>query len=165
MRECIHSLKYDHNQALGEFFAEDLAVLVRLEGWDLDIVVPVPLSPTRQRERGYNQSALLARPIGLILGKPFTTFGLIRIRDTRSQVELTAAERKVNVEGAFKAEREIVEGKRILLVDDVTTTGSTLRECAKALKEGGAAEIYCLTLARPIYGNTPFFSDSPSSII
>lgn len=165
VRECIHSLKYDHNQALGEFFAEDLAALVVQEGWDPDLVVPVPLSPARQKERGYNQSALLARPIGLILGKPFTPFGLKRIRNTRSQVELTAPERKVNVQGAFEAESGIIGGKRILLVDDVTTTGSTLRECAKALKKGDASEVYCLTLARPIYGNTPVLSDSPSSII
>jgi ComF family protein len=165
MRECIHSLKYDHNQALGEFFAEPLAALVRREGWTPDLVMPVPLSPARQQERGYNQSALLARPLALFLEKPFTPFGLKRIRNTRSQVELTASERKLNVRGAFEAEAAIVGDKRILLVDDVTTTGSTLRECAQALKKGGASEVYCLTLARPIYNKPPILSESPSSII
>ncbi|MBG0788404.1 MAG: ComF family protein, partial [Anaerolineaceae bacterium] len=96
-------MKYDRNQALGEFFAEDLTGLIRREGWDLDMVVPVPLSPIRMQERGYNQAALLARPISYALGIPFTPFGLKRIRNTQSQVELTASERKINVQGAFEA--------------------------------------------------------------
>ena len=165
IRTCIHSLKYDHNQALGEFFADDLAALVRREGWALDLVVPVPLNPIRLEERGYNQSALLARPVAFALAVPFTTFALKRIRNTQSQVELSAQQRKINVQGAFEAEPEIVRGKRILLVDDVTTTGSTLRECSLALKEGGSLEVYCLTLARPIHALPPILSDSPSSII
>lgn len=165
IRECIHSLKYDHNQALGEFFADDLAGVVRHEGWVLDLVMPVPLNPIRKEERGYNQSALLARPIALALELPFTTFGLKRIRNTPSQVELTAQERKINVRGAFEAEPEIVRGKRVLLVDDVTTTGSTLKECSIALIKGGALQVFCLTLARPIYAVPPILSDSPSSII
>lgn len=165
VRTCVHSLKYDRNQALGEFFAEELAELIRREGWELDLVVPVPLSPIRMQERGYNQAALLARPISFTLGIPFTPFGLKRIRNTQSQVELSAKERKSNVRGAFEAIPEIVQGKRILLVDDVTTTGSTLRECSIALIKGGCLKVYCLTLARPIHGFPPVLSDSPSSII
>ena len=165
IRQCIHSVKYDHNQALGEFFAQDLVDLVRREGWTLDLVMPVPLNPIRKEERGYNQSALLARPVALALGLPFSTFGLKRIRNTPSQVELSAQERKINVQGAFEAVPEIVQGKRILLVDDVTTTGSTLRECSLALIKGGSLKVYCLTLARPIVATPSILSDSPSSII
>jgi predicted amidophosphoribosyltransferase len=73
-----------------------------------------------------------------------------RTRNTRSQVELSAEERRLNVRGAFQAVPEIVSGKRVLLVDDVTTTGSTIKECAKALRMAGASSVFCLTLARPV---------------
>ena len=164
-RACVHSLKYHRNQALGDFFADPLAELVLKAGWALDLAMPVPLSPKRQEERGYNQAALLARPVALTLGVAYTSFGLIRTRNTQSQVELNAEQRRKNVVGAFRAVPEMVAGKRILLVDDVTTTGSTLRECTYALLEGGASAVYCLTLARPIHVNAPIPLDSPSSII
>ncbi len=75
----------------------------------------------------------------------------MRIRNTKSQVELSAEERLENVAGAFNAERRIVSGNKILLMDDVTTTGATLRECAKALKSAGASAVYCFTLASPLH--------------
>jgi ComF family protein len=165
VRECVHALKYHQNLALGEFFGQKLTEIVRREAWDLDLVIPVPLSPIRQVERGYNQAALLARPLALNLGIPFTPFGLKRIRNTQSQVDLNADQRRQNVRGAFQSVPDIVRGKRVCLVDDVTTTGSTLRECTLALLEGGASAVYCLTLARPIHVNTPIPLDSPSSII
>jgi ComF family protein len=165
IRECVHALKYHQNLALGEFFGQKLTGIVREEAWDLDLVIPVPLSPIRQVERGYNQAALLARPLALNLGVPFAPFGLKRIRNTQSQVDLNADQRRQNVRGAFQAVPDIVRDKRICLVDDVTTTGSTLRECTLALLEGGASAVYCLTLARPIHVNTPIPLDSPSSII
>jgi ComF family protein len=165
VRESVHALKYHHNLALGEFFGQKLTEIVLREGWDLDLVIPVPLSPIRQVERGYNQAALLARPLALNLGIPFTPFGLKRIRNTQSQVDLNADQRRQNVRGAFQAVPDIVRGKRVCLVDDVTTTGSTLSECSFALLEGGASAVYCLTLARPIHVNTPIPLDSPSSII
>ena len=165
VRECIHALKYHQNLALGDFFAQKLADVVRRADWELDLVVPVPLSPIRQVERGYNQAALLARPVALNLDMTYTPFGLKRIRNTQSQVDLNADQRRQNVRGAFQAVPEIVRGKRVCLVDDVTTTGSTLRECTLALLKGGASAVYCLTLARPIHVNTPIPLDSPSSII
>jgi competence protein ComFC len=165
IRDCVHALKYDGNQSLGEYFAELLVQIVRAEKWDPEVIIPVPLSPARLAERGYNQSALLARPIALQLGVRFNPFGLRRVRNTRSQVELTAEQRRENVRGAFTAIPDIVSNKRILLVDDVTTTGSTIRECAKALTTGGATAIYCLTLARPIHSDSLSPLESPSSII
>lgn len=165
IREFIHALKYDGNQSLGETFTNPLAEIVRERKWFPELVIPVPLSPARRIERGYNQSALLARPVALRLGVRFAPYGLRRIRNTQSQVELTAAERLVNVKGAFEAVPDIVGGKRVLLVDDVTTTGSTLRECAGALRDGGATAVFCLTLARPIHEESDSPFESRSSII
>ena len=165
IRECVHALKYKNNQSLGEFFAERLAQLVIDLQWAPELVIPVPLNSIRFAERGYNQSALLARPIAYQLDIKYSPFGLERVRNTRSQVELTAEQRRDNVRGAFTAVPEIVADKSVLLVDDVTTTGSTIRECAYALKAGGAAAVYCLTLARPIHLDSMSPLESPSSII
>ncbi|MDY6868125.1 MAG: ComF family protein [Chloroflexota bacterium] len=151
MKVCIRSLKYDHNQSLGEYFSRDLLACVEGLNWPLELVIPVPLSPFRIKERGYNQSALLARPLAMSLSLNYQPYALKRIRNTRSQVELSATERRINVEGAFQAVPELVRGKSVLLVDDVTTTGSTLNECSRALTLGGASAVYCLTLARPIH--------------
>jgi ComF family protein len=117
-------------------------------GWGIDIVVPVPLGIARLAERGYNQASLLAWPVALWLGISLCAKGLSRVRETRSQVDLSAAERKENVAGAFQARPALVRGRRVLLVDDVTTTGSTLDACAAALLAGGAVSVYALTLAR-----------------
>ena len=149
IRDCIHALKYENNQSLGDYFSQELIEIIQREKWVLDIVIPVPLSPFRRKTRGYNQSALLARPLAMRLSLDYRPFGLKRIRNTQSQVELSAAERRLNVRGAFEAVPEIVAGKGVLLVDDVTTTGSTIEECTKALKIAGTSEVYCLTLARP----------------
>jgi len=151
IRECIHSLKYENNQSLGEYFSRELMTCIQAEDWSLDVVIPVPLSPFRIKERGYNQSALLAKPLAMGLSLRYQPHGLRRIRNTQSQVELTAVERRRNVAGAFQAAPEIVQGKNILLVDDVTTTGATLYECSRALKVGGANGIYCITITRPFH--------------
>ena len=148
VRNAIHELKYKRNVALGEFFGRQLIECVRQFGWVLDVVIPVPLGIARLAERGYNQAALLARPIALGMGLSYRPNGLGRVRETLSQVDLNAIERKKNVAGAFRARREQVNGKRILLVDDVATTGSTLDACATALLQGGAVSVFALTLAR-----------------
>lgn len=165
IRDCVLALKYHGNQSLGDFFGQRMAQIVDNLGWDPEVVMPVPLSPIRLTERGYNQSALLARPIAFQLGVRYNPFGLKRTRNTRSQVELTADQRRENVRDAFKADPAVVGNKRVLLIDDVTTTGATISECANALKKGGAAAIYCLTLARPIHENSFSPLESPSSII
>lgn len=151
IRDCVHDLKYRNNQSLGELFSTRMVDLIRREGWQADIVVPVPLSSDREAERGYNQSALLARPIALKLGWRYQPICLTRTRITKSQVSLSIEERKHNVEGAFHAITDLVRGRRILLIDDVTTTGSTINECTKALKQAGAVKVYCITLSKPIH--------------
>lgn len=148
IRECIHALKYQNNQNLSELFSGWLEEIVRGEGWEVDLVIPVPLSANRMKERGYNQSARIARPLARRLSVHYNSFGLERIRDTRSQVGLSAEDRHHNVAGAFKGISEIVAGKSVLLIDDVMTTGSTLEACTLALFEASARTVYCLTIAR-----------------
>ncbi len=114
-----------------------------------DLLIPVPLHKRRLRERGYNQSALLGRSLARRRKIYCEANQLKRIRFTRPQVGLTLNQRKKNVEGAFKLERsERVKGLKVVLVDDVITSGATVMECAKVLKRAGAEEVHVLALAR-----------------
>jgi competence protein ComFC len=150
-RRAIHELKYKRNMALGEILSRRLIAVLSQAAWEVDMVIPVPLGIARLAERGYNQASLLARPVALGLGIPFYPQGLSRARETRSQVDLNAVERKENVAGAFQARPGLIRNRRILLVDDVATTGATLDACASALAAGGAASVFALTLARTSY--------------
>jgi len=146
----IHSLKYERMTNLAAKLGEKLVFLLRGEPRFAPAqgIVPVPLHPTKLRERGYNQSLLLAQEISQRSGLPLIADGLLRVKQTKSQTKLTFEERVENVKGAFKvSSRERIEGKRLILVDDVFTTGSTLNSCAEALIKGGAKEVYGLTLA------------------
>jgi ComF family protein len=115
----------------------------------LDVAIPVPLHKKRLRQRGFNQSLLLAHGVSERFMIPLNYDNLIRSRYTRPQVELSGIERAENVRGAFNLLRpaEICE-KKILLIDDVFTTGATMNECAKVLKDAGASTVTVLTLAR-----------------
>lgn len=150
LRNALHRLKYNRDIALGEILARPMIQTLNLTTWNLDLVVPVPISLSRRSERGYNQAALLARPIALFFGLEYRPQALIKSRETRSQVGLSVEERKENVHGAFFAEQRIVKGKNILVVDDVTTSGATLNACGQVLRIAGAKEVYCLTLARAL---------------
>ncbi len=151
LRVAIHQLKYKDVRAL----AAPLGKLMG-EGWTawgagadtLDVIVPVPLHPKRLRERGYNQSALLARELGQHLQLPVAEDLLVRTRATAPQVGLGALQRQENVRNAFQYVGPIAETKRVLLVDDVCTTGATLEAAAVALRDGGAQTIWAYTLAR-----------------
>lgn len=118
--------------------------------WAVDLVIPVPLSPARTAERGYNQAALLARPLALFSGLAYQPKGLLRCRETSTQVGLTMKERWQNVSGAFLANAPLVSGRSVLIVDDVTTSGATLQACAEALLEAGVKKVFALTLARAV---------------
>lgn len=115
------------------------------------VMVPVPLHKRRLRERGFNQSFLLAKVVSSELETPLDCLTFIRKRDTKSQTGLRRKERKRNVANAFSVtSAAIFKGKKVLLVDDVITTGHTLNECAKVLKKSGALEVLCLALARTV---------------
>jgi ComF family protein len=148
IRECIHALKYENNRSLGKYFSDLLLPIVKRENWQIDCVLPVPLSKARLKARGYNQAAVIACPLALLLEKPYVSCAVSRVRDTKSQIGLSASERRLNVIGAFEALPDLVCGKNLLLVDDVMTTGSTMESCAKALKEAGAKTVNCVTIAR-----------------
>lgn len=148
LRQAVHQLKYHRDLTLGEILSRPLERVLRKTGWDIDWIIPVPLSPQRARQRGYNQSTFLAFPLALAMGLSIRPDGLFRVRETVAQVGLPAAQRRINVKNAFKAEPGIVAGKRILLIDDVTTTGATMEACSNALKTAGAEAVYGLTLAR-----------------
>jgi ComF family protein len=147
LRNGIHRLKYEGEPAR----AASLAPLLFAAAADfpnLDALVPAPLHRSRLKRRGYNQADLLAAPVAERLGRPLVQC-LARTRPTRQQVRLDADARRDNVEGAFAVpEPTVVSGRRLLLVDDVITTGSTLNACADALHGVGAAWVGVLTLAR-----------------
>ena len=145
--EIVHALKYRGYTRVVERLAAPLMLEVLDRGERFDAVVPVPLHRSRLRRRGFNQAELLARGLAAGLNAPVSD-KLRSVRRTRDQVELSAAERRANVEGAFAA-RERVWGK-ILLVDDVFTTGATTSECAEILLRGGAQEVHAVSLCRTV---------------
>lgn len=150
VQQALHRLKYDRDVGLGDSLAQFMIDLFNKLDWPVDIVAPVPLSSTRMKERGYNQASFLAKPLALSLGLQYKPDAIQKVRNTRSQVELTAAERRENVKGAFLAKKEIVKDCSILIVDDVMTSGATLNSCANALLDAHAKQVYCLTFARAL---------------
>jgi ComF family protein len=149
--EIVHKLKYSGWTALAEPMAEQMARLnfPRDVTEERALLVPVPLAPARARERGYNQSELLALPLGTYWGVPVLR-ALVRQRSTETQTRLTPGDRMRNVAGAFATvlAREELAGRHVVLVDDVVTTAATLNACAKALHEGGARIISYVTFGR-----------------
>jgi ComF family protein len=151
LRQAIHQLKYEGLRALATPLGRLMA-----QGWprvqasnaDIDVIVPVPLHRSRQRKRGYNQSALLARQLGSEIRRPVLENVLIRVKATTPQVDLNAEERQANVRNAFQTTDSSLAGKHVLLVDDVCTTGSTLEAAGHALRAAQASSVWAYTLAR-----------------
>lgn len=150
LRNAIHRLKYKRDLGLGDIFSNYLYNLFQEFNWQIDIIIPVPLSKQRFAERGYNQSALLARPLAWGLNIRYDSKAISRNRDTLSQVGLNIIQRRENVKGAFTAIKHRVIDKNILLIDDVITSGATIEACSQALIEVGAKSVYGLTLARAV---------------
>lgn len=146
--KAILELKYRPNQALGRVMADWLASMYRPLGWQAELVAPVPLSVARQRQRGYNQVELISSPLAEALNLPHYRNALKRVRDTGSQVGRDYTARMTNVEGAFKANPEYCDRKVILLVDDLVTTGATVRACSAACFAAGAADVFALTVGQ-----------------
>ena len=151
LREQVHQFKY--GQAL--WLKNDLTDLLQgclsahFDPEAVDVVLPVPLHPVRQRERSYNQAALLARELAHRIDRRYDGKALVRVRTTGSQTLLDAAHRRMNILGAFSvAQPEWVRHRCVLLVDDVMTTGATLNECARMLKKTGAHTVWAVTVGR-----------------
>lgn len=143
--KLVQSFKYGHRLALSAFLGQNLAALAA--NLVADVIIPLPLHPERLRERGFNQALELARPVSSSLQLPIDATHCNRTRNTPAQANLPWRERVKNVRGAFFCSADFT-GKRIILVDDVMTTGASLDECARTLKLHGAAEITLLVVAR-----------------
>ena len=149
VQTALHKLKYRRDISLGEAIASQMVPFVQGLGWNVDMVVPIPLSKQRMKERGYNQVAMIANPLAMALGIRYAPDALARQKATRSQVGLSRIERRANVQDAFQAGAG-VNGKTVLIVDDVSTTGSTLSSGAEALYASGAKDVFALTVARAL---------------
>jgi ComF family protein len=150
VQNALLTIKYRRNIGLGDSIAVQMAEFARSLGWAVDLLVPAPLGRERLSERGYNQVGLVARPLAYELGWEYEPKALRKIRETRSQVGLTASQRRENVSKAYQADPVKVNGKNVLLMDDVSTTGSTITSCVEALLSAGAREVYALTIARAL---------------
>jgi len=150
LREAIHQFKYRPCRSLGKPLGAWMAGNVRLLT-GIDLIIPVPLHTSRLRHRGFNQALLLSQWLCEKHRVPVSFDDLLRVKPTRPQVELSGAERIANVENAFILRNKgYMTGKKVLLVDDVFTTGATLNECASVLKKDGAAQVVACTLARAV---------------
>lgn len=148
LRETIREFKFHGKNYLAKPLGELLLDTIRENNIsDIDLIVPVPMSRRKKAKRGYNQSELLAKYVSGKTGIPMDSKNLVKIKNTKAQSGLDSLERKKNLIGVFKTKREeIFRDKKILLIDDIITTGSTLEECGKVLKNSHVKEITALTL-------------------
>ena len=150
LQEAVRLFKYNKKVAL----ADALGALMNqatFEPAHIDMIIPVPLYPTRLRDREYNQSLLLADRVSRARKIPLSYDNLIRIRETAPQTDLSRAVRLKNLRRAFAVRRpQEISGRHVLIIDDVFTTGTTVNECAKALRKAGASGVYVRTLARTV---------------
>lgn len=150
LREAIALFKYHKRYALAGALGELLTKALPHE-IEVDLIMPVPLHPARLRTREFNQSLLLAQALSDRLETPLSYTNLVRVRDTIAQISLPRSARLANLRGAFALRMpKALRANRVLLVDDVYTTGTTLHECAKVLRRAGASDVYGLTLARAV---------------
>ena len=148
----IYQFKYHNQRIFGRYYVAEIAKKYKrtLLDWRPNIIIPIPLHPAKQRKRGYNQSALVAKELGKCLGATVDIKGFRRVRGTVPQKGLNPAERRMNLQGAFSVReylRTALKGKRVLLVDDIYTTGSTMDEAARILKKEGAEKVFYLTIS------------------
>lgn len=151
VREAVHEFKYRNLRILARPLAELMSDYLDRNPLPADVLVPVPLHPKRLRERGYNQSELLARELGKLVSLPLVGNQLVRRKYALPQARTNSvAQRRANMADAFACEGNALAGRRVLLVDDVSTSAATLDACAATLKNSGAASVWGLVLAREV---------------
>jgi len=148
LRKAINLFKYYGVKRLSKPLSD---IIMKMELPRVEVLIPVPLFKTRLKQREFNQSALIARQLSKYLNLDLLINCLVKVKDTTPQVGLTSRERFKNIKNAFKVSRKnLIKDKDIMLIDDVVTTGSTIRECSKVLKNAGAADIHVISLAHGI---------------
>jgi ComF family protein len=147
-RNAIHAFKFGATPHLADVLADWLTSTWHAQDVQADVIVPVPLHPARERERGYNQSGWLAERLARNVGRSYAPRALRRVRNTEQQAQLSAENRARNVTGAFSADRLVLDSKRVLIIDDVFTTGATLAACAHACAEAVATAVSAMTVTR-----------------
>lgn len=147
-KNSMVQIKYHNKREYLDFYGAVLAVRHErtIRKMNVDVIIPVPIHPSRRRKRGFNQAEVLAKIMGERLGIPVRTDLLKRTKKTLPQKELSAGERLKNLSGAFQAEEVPKEIRRVLLVDDIYTTGSTIEACTRALKASGVQTIYFVVI-------------------
>lgn len=150
LRSALLRLKYYGDKAIGENIAAEMAARAAQWGWNVDVIVPVPISEEKRKARGYNQVECISGPLAKLLGAGHDRTSLIQIKENKSQVGLNVAERRANVSDVFEVVGDGLRDKRVLLVDDTTTTGATLDFASRALFDGGAANVICVTAAKAL---------------
>lgn len=143
-KKIIQEMKFEGNIKLAKWLGIKLGKKLKSMDWeDIDIILPIPLHPNRLKERGFNQSLEIAKAMIYSIKIPINNDLLIRIKDTPHQTDLSKIDRQKNIKNAFQIQQEdLIQGKVILLVDDVYTTGSTINACAEILRKAGAKKIY-----------------------
>lgn len=152
VKDLIRLLKYQKKMVLGDDLARFLFKHLRREHslwWGADILVPVPLHPHRLRQRGFNQAEILARRLSRLSRLDLQTKALIKVRDAAPQTTLSGEDRRSNLRGAYAVRGgRLIQGKTVILVDDVFTTGATMEECSRVLREAGAGEVRAVSIAQ-----------------
>lgn len=147
LQHIIHALKYKKHFKVGIFLGEMLSEGIKSRNWQVDVIIPIPIHNLKKVERGYNQSDYIVKGMSRKLNIPWSKKIVKRIRHTDSQTKLNIKQRALNIADAFKVKRyEEIKNKNVLIVDDVSTTGATILECAKAIKAAGAKTIYACTV-------------------
>lgn len=152
LQDLIHNLKYKQKFKIGIFLGEKLGKGKKdiITNWNVDFIIPIPLHHLKKVERGYNQARYIAKGLGKISKINIKPNIVKRVKNTLSQTKLSNDERKGNMLGAFKIkDSKSINGKNIIIIDDVITTGTTVLELAKVLKENGAKKVFCLAVATP----------------